>query len=176
MLTTEQVRERLGLGPRASVHRAMARRIVQLPDGTTRTGIKPVARQPGRDGQDLWPAVDLDASTAPGKGARTDRKEKTMIPDRFDTSTTAWTKPTKGDSNGYGSTRCDVAIDRETGTVTLNGSERGEVMRGRNREWYYVSPSRVGHAYPLDATDAVAGTGSRTPIAAALCGLNLQRR
>lgn len=64
-MTTDQVRDHLGLGPTASVHRTMARR-----------GVTPVGRAPGRDGQDLWPTAGVLGSKGPGRGAGGGRPRK----------------------------------------------------------------------------------------------------
>lgn len=54
------------------------------------------------------------------------------------------------------------------------GGDVGEVMRGVNREWYYVSPSQAAWADPLQGLDNVAGTGYSTPEDAVMVGLNLR--
>jgi hypothetical protein len=64
-MTTDQVRQHLGLGEGASVHRTMERR-----------GVQPVGREAGRDGQDLWPTVEVLGSRAPGRGVGGGRPHK----------------------------------------------------------------------------------------------------
>lgn len=60
-------------------------------------------------------------------------------------------------------------------TVRVNGRACGEVHRGINDEWYWVPLGRIGHAYPLQGSDNVAGTGAASPDEAALAGLDLRR-
>lgn len=64
-MTTDQVRQHLGLGEGSSVHRTMERR-----------GVQPAGRQSGRDGQDLWPTAEVLGSEAPGRGAGGGRPRK----------------------------------------------------------------------------------------------------
>lgn len=42
---------------------------------TAAAGIQPAARQPGRQGQNLWRPADIDSIPRPGQGARTDLQD-----------------------------------------------------------------------------------------------------
>lgn len=64
--TTTEVAEHIGASTVKSASRSLGR-----------WGIKPVSRQPGRSGENLWDAEQVRQAKAarPGRGARTDLKD-----------------------------------------------------------------------------------------------------
>jgi hypothetical protein len=69
-------------------------------------------------------------------------------------------------------TEIDVDANNE---VRADGRRIGSVVQGDNGEWYFVPPSREAWADPLQGLDAKKGTGSPTPMDAAIGGLTLTR-
>jgi hypothetical protein len=61
-ISTSEAAEILGLKDRHSARRALHR-----------LGLRPVARQPGRSGENLYDRAEVEKAKRPGRGARTDR-------------------------------------------------------------------------------------------------------
>lgn len=59
-------------------------------------------------------------------------------------------------------------------TVSVDGRQCGEVHRGTNCEWYWVSLNEATWADPLQGLDNLANTGWSSPVEAALSGLEMR--